>query len=227
MGILRAVIFDMDGVIIDSEPIHYQVNKDMYRELGIEVTDKEYESFIGSSNRDVWEKLKKKHKLEEVVADLIEDQENRNIHYLKNNDVKPIEGVVPLLDSLKEEKVTIGLASSSTLSYIKAVLEKFSIIAYFDEMVSGANMERGKPYPDIFIEITRRMNINKEEAVVIEDSENGVLAAKRAGLRCIGLINPSSGNQDLSEADLTVDSLKKVNIKMLTDLIKQDAAGME
>lgn len=219
MSKLRAVIFDMDGVIIDSEPIHYEVNKDLYNDLEIEVSEEEYETFIGVSNKDVWSKLKKKHGLEETVDELVGRLQSKNIKHLQNSDEKPITGLLPLLELLKKEGITIGLASSSPRRYIEAVLEKFDIEDYFNEMVSGANMERGKPYPDIFIKITNKMNLKPEECVVIEDSEKGVLAAKTAGLKCIGYLNPSSGNQDLSKADITVDSLEEITFKMLTGLI--------
>ncbi|MFP4015777.1 MAG: HAD family hydrolase [Halanaerobiales bacterium] len=215
---LEAVIFDMDGVIIDSEPVHYQVNKKLYDELEIEVTDDEYSNFIGVSNLDHWNYLKEKYNIAESVEELIGKQTSQNIKHLQGSSEEPIIGVVQLLEDLERENISIGLASSSSLRYIKAVLEKFGIDDYFSVMVSGENMDRGKPHPDIFQEAARKLEVDPENCVVIEDSRNGVMAAKKAQMKCVGFLNVNSGNQDLSLADKLVDSMKKVTVDMLKGL---------
>lgn len=218
MNKLQAVIFDMDGVIIDSEPIHYAVNKKIYDDLQIEVTDDEYNDFIGISNSDHWNYLKEKYNLAEDIEELVTKQNDQNIEHLKGSEAEPIPGVVHLLEKLENEGIAIGLASSSSLRYIKAVTTKFGIDDYFSIMVSGENMDRGKPYPDIFLHAAEKLNVDVGDCVVIEDSENGVKAAVAAGMKCIGFVNPNSGNQDLSHADKLIDSLKKVTQQMLKEL---------
>ncbi|MFP4661585.1 MAG: HAD family hydrolase [Halanaerobiales bacterium] len=215
---LEAVIFDMDGVIIDSEPIHYQVNKELYDELEIEVTDDEYNNFIGVSNLDHWNYLKERYNIAESVEELIARQTNQNIEHLQGFSEEPIIGVMQLLEDLELENIRIGLASSSSLRYIKSVLEKFGIDDYFSVMVSGEDVERGKPHPDIFQETARKLKVDPENCVVIEDSQNGVRAAKEAQMKCVGFLNENSGNQDLSLADKLVDSMKKVTVDMLKKL---------
>ncbi len=218
MSKLQAVIFDMDGVIIDSEPIHYKVNQKLYEELEIEVSKEEYNNFIGISNTDHWNHLKEKYNLTDSIEDLIDKQNNQNVKHLQGSDEEPILGIVQLLEDLEINNIKIGLASSSSLRYIKAVTEKFAIDDYFSIMVSGENMDRGKPHPDIFLEAADRLGVDTANCVVIEDSEHGVQAAKSAGMKCIGFINPNSGNQDLSLADSLVDSMKKVTVNMLEAL---------
>ncbi|MFW6022412.1 MAG: HAD family hydrolase [Halanaerobiaceae bacterium] len=218
MSELKAVIFDMDGVIIDSEPIHYEVNKKLYDELEIEIKDEEYRKFIGVSNSDHWGYLKEKHKLVESIEELVARQNSRNIGHLNNSTEEPILGVVQLIEELERQNIKIGLASSSDMRYIKAVIEKFGIDDYFQTMTSGEDMERGKPHPDIFQETASKLDEDSENCVVIEDSENGVKAALNANMKCIGYINPNSHNQDLSLAHITVDSIEKITIQMLRDL---------
>ncbi len=218
MSKLEAVIFDMDGVIIDSEPIHYKVNQKLYDELEIEVSEEEYNNFVGISNSDHWKYLKEKYKLNESIEELIANQNNQNLEHLEGSDEEPILGIVQILEELKIENIIIALASSSSLRYIKAVTEKFAIDDYFSLMVSGESVDRGKPYPDIFLEAADKLEVDTANCVVIEDSKNGVKAAKSAGMKCIGFVNLNSGNQDLSLADTLVDSMKKVTIGMLKGL---------
>ncbi|MEJ6950788.1 HAD family hydrolase [Natronospora cellulosivora (SeqCode)] len=219
MAKLKAVIFDMDGVIIDSEPIHYQVNQLLYKELGIKVSDEEYSTFIGVSNSDHWTILKKKYNLSDSIEELVMRQNEGNISHLQDSDEKAIPGILELLKELEENNIKIALASSSGMKYIEAVLDKFGIDAYFSVKVSGEEMDKGKPNPDIFLEAAKRLELNPEDCLVIEDSENGVKAAKKAGMRCIGHINPNSGNQDLSLADERVDSIEKLNFNVLEKIM--------
>ncbi|ACL69772.1 HAD family hydrolase [Halothermothrix orenii] len=216
---IEAVIFDMDGVIINSEPIHYKVNQIIYEKLGIKVPRSEYNTFIGKSNTDIWSFLKRKYNLKESVSSLIEKQISGNIKYLKSHEVNPIPGVKPLLDELSEKQITTGLASSSPEIYIETVLEELGLKSYFKVTVSGETVARGKPEPDIFEKAARILGVEPPHCVVIEDSKNGVNAAKAAGMICIGYRNEESGDQDLSAADVVVDSLEKVNYQFIKDLI--------
>lgn len=219
MGNLKAAIFDMDGVIIDSEPIHYQVNQEIYKELGIEIDDQEYNTFIGLSNTDNWTILKEKYNLQDSIEELVARQNNKNIGHLENSNQQAIAGIKHLLEELEREDIKIALASSSSYKYIKAVLSKFGISDYFSIKVSGEDMDRGKPHPDIFLETARRLGVDAQDCMVIEDSKNGVKAAKGAGMKCIGFINPNSGNQDLSLADDKVDSIDTLSVSSLKKLM--------
>lgn len=215
----KAVIFDMDGVIIDSEPAHYEVNKIIFNNLNITVSDSEYSKFIGVSNPVMWKVLKERHGLQQSVEELVINQTNANLDYIRNSNEKPIPGVISLLKEIKSYGLSIGLASSSPLEGINLVLDKFDIRNYFSSVISGENLKRGKPYPDIFLDTAKSMEVNPSECIVIEDSKHGVRAAKAAGMKCIGFRNANSGNQDLSIADLIVDSLEELNLSILRNLL--------
>lgn len=211
MGKIAAVIFDMDGVIIDSEPIHYWVNQRLFKELGLDINNQEYSEFIGCSNNDMWRILKGRYNLQESIAELINHQLEENIKYLDHNKEKPITGILDLLEKLKANNFKIALASSSPMKYIARVLEEFAIEEYFGIKVSGEELARSKPNPDIYIKAARLLDEPVQKCIVIEDSYHGVTAAKKAGMKCIGFKNTNSGKQDISEADLIVDSIEDIN----------------
>ncbi|HLV10072.1 MAG TPA: HAD family phosphatase [Halanaerobiales bacterium] len=210
---LKAVIFDMDGVIIDSEPIHQMVNKSIFSTLGINISAEEYNSFIGLSNTEMWTYLKEKYDFKEDVKELKARQLKGNLQYLNNNSEKMVHGIKKLLDLFSKHNLNLAVASSSPLEYINNVLINLDINDYFEIRVSGEAFEKGKPFPDIFIYTAKLLKVMPEECVIIEDSENGVLAAKEAGIRVVGYKNKNSGKQDLSAADLIVNSLKGLEIK--------------
>ena len=214
----ECVIFDMDGVVIDSEPFHYTVNKEIFKNLNIDVPDKKYVMFIGATNTAMWTYLKKEYKLPQDVKYLVKLEEDGVINYLKKNKERPIDGVLELLKSLSKKEIAIALASSSPPDYIYAVLKSFDIYDYFKEVVSGEWVKRSKPAPDIFLKTADLLSIDPKNCVVIEDSENGVNAAKAAGMKCIGYKNPNSGCQDLSNADAIVDSLKNFTVQRIEKL---------
>ncbi|MFK9092189.1 HAD family hydrolase [Bacillus salipaludis] len=216
----KMVIFDMDGVIIDSEPLHFQVDQLVMRKLGVFISHEELEQFVGMTNPEMWAQLKWKYNLSEDVDKIIDFQLSTKIKLLEESHIEPIEGVVDLIRQLKINKIKIGLASSSPRRFIETVLNKFHIIHYFDCIVSGEEVPKGKPAPDIYRKAAELVGVNESECTVIEDSRNGVLSAKAACMKCIGFRNPNSGNQDLSGADMIVEVMKEIHIsKKCSDVI--------
>lgn len=215
---LKAVIFDMDGVLIDSEPFHLVVNEKIFANLGIVLSEGEYQRFIGTTHKDMWSTIKKKYGLPLSVTELVNMQVGGNINYIKNEKIEAIEGAVSLLYELKKANIKIGIASSSPTEVIELVINKLDISDYFSAIVGGEKIEKGKPAPDIFLEAAKLLNTKPENCVVIEDSENGVKAAKVAGMKCVGFRNPNTGNQDLKKADLIVDNYHSLKINTFRDL---------
>jgi beta-phosphoglucomutase family hydrolase len=218
---LKAVIFDMDGVIVDSEPAHLRVCLRLFKDMNIDISEEEYKKFIGVSNTSMWTTLKNDYKLGQTVEELAKRQATANIEDFKCGNEKPIPGIVDLLSYLKIEKIKIGLASSSPMEAIEMILERFGIRHYFDAVVSGEGLKRGKPAPDIFLKTAELLRVPSECCVVIEDSNHGVTAARSAGMRCIGFQNINSGKQDLSHSDIIVDSIEKLNITILKELFRE------
>jgi beta-phosphoglucomutase family hydrolase len=216
--LFKACIFDMDGVIIDSEPMHFEIDLIMTRQLGLNLTHEDLEKYVGMTNPAMWRLIKQVHSLEPAVDELIRLQMDMKLRILKERDEKPIEGIVSLLQALKRAGYPIGLASSSPIRFIQAVLEKLELQHYFSVVVSGEEVTQGKPAPDVFLKAAQLLQVQAKHCAVIEDSRNGVAAAKAAGMACIGFLNPNSGQQDLSRADLIVDSILQISLSNLENL---------
>lgn len=217
---LKSVIFDLDGVIIDSEPLHYEVNLLIFNRFNVKISDEEYLSFIGKSNKQIWTYIKEKNNIGIDTDELVDMQLKENINYLHKYDLKPIDGVYKLIKDLKEHDIPLGVASSSPMAFIDEVLNLFDLKKYFDKIVSGENIKFSKPNPDIFLLTARGLDIDSKCCAVIEDSTNGVLASKAAGMKCIGYYNPNSGKQDLSKADVIIDDFNKINFNSIKDLFQ-------
>ncbi|OGS21043.1 MAG: phosphatase [Elusimicrobia bacterium RIFOXYA2_FULL_39_19] len=217
---LEAVIFDMDGVLIDSEPFHLEVNKELFKQVGITFSEEEYTHFIGVSNKEMFAILKEKYKLTQSVEELSQMQLVGFLEYLEKEKhiQKPIPGVPELLADIKKAGLKTAVASSSDMRNIEAVLKILDIKKYFNALVSGVNVKKGKPAPDIFIETAKQLGVNPENCMVIEDAMHGVQAAKAAGMKCLGYVNHNSCNQDLTKADAVAEDFKKVNVLFLKSL---------
>ncbi|OGS20485.1 MAG: hypothetical protein A3J83_03410 [Elusimicrobia bacterium RIFOXYA2_FULL_40_6] len=217
---LKAVIFDMDGVIIDSEPVHYLVNKEMFGQFGIKFTQKDNDRFIGVSNPAMYAEYKSKYEINLSIEELSRLQLEKFLKKINNSfgKYRPIPGITALLAELKENNIKIGLASASDMEVIEAVLKSFRIKDYFKVIVSGIGMKRGKPAPDIFLKTAKKLRVKPADCAVIEDSKHGVQAAISAGMKCIGYKNANSGNQDISKADLVVNKISKIDVGILKKL---------
>ena len=216
---LRAVIFDMDGVIVDSQPYHFAVEDKMCREMGIDVSVEESHSFVGMAGAKVWGYLKNKHALKESIAELMAfENKARTAYFSSLENVQPIPGVVELLKGLKQHDIKTALASSSSVEVIEIFISKLGIKDYFQKIISGDAVENGKPDPDIFLYTATALGENPSDCLVIEDSANGVKAAKLSGMKCIGFRNANSGDQDLTLADMVIDDFRKVNLELIEAL---------
>ena len=213
---IRTVIFDMDGVIIDSEPIHFKMENEMFQELKIAISYEEHCSFVGTSSKNMWQIIAEKYGLKVDPKELVNKQHALYMAYLMNEkDLRPIAGVVELIQDLYHNGFKLVLASSSYMEVIEAVLSKFNLPNYFMARVSGTELANSKPHPEIFIQSAKLANSEAVECVVIEDSQNGITSAKAAGMKCIGFANPNSGAQDLSKADLIIHSFDELNAKAI------------
>ncbi len=215
---MKAVIFDMDGVLIDSEPLHTLADNQILIDSGITAPATYFERFVGWTNQSMWEEIKKDYHIAASAEELMELQMPLKIKLLQAGDYIPIPGIVDLLEQITGMNIPIAIASSSPRQFIEAVLEKLGLKNYVKLWLSGEEVERGKPAPDIFLKVAELLNVNPNDCIVIEDSSSGVSAAKKAGMRCIGFRNINSGNQDLSGADIIVNKIDDINIKEVISL---------
>ena len=215
---IQTVIFDMDGVIIDSEPVYFKIDKEMFEELNIAVSFEEHCTYVGTSSQNMWDAIIKKHGIPGDPGKLMRKEYNLYMDYLINaNDLQPIDGVMELINGLHENNFKLILASSSRMEIIDIILKKFKLSDLFIAKVSGSELAHSKPHPEIFLRSAQLAGSEPKECIVIEDSKNGVAAAKAAGMKCIGFLNPSSGDQNLNDADRVIQSFKELN----ADLVKK------
>ncbi|MVX66096.1 HAD-IA family hydrolase [Clostridium chromiireducens] len=208
---MKAVIFDMDGVIIDSEPIHFEVDLQTISELGGDILKEDLEKYVGTTNEYMYTDIKNKFNISKSLEEIIHYKVELTKKKIIELDLEPIEGIRELLKELKNKNINTAIASSSPRDFIELVVSKFKLENYIEYIISGEEVKHGKPDPDIYIETAKKLRVSPEECIVIEDSRNGVLAAKAAGMKCIGFQNVNSGNQDLSNADVIIHSITEVN----------------
>ncbi|MDU0372514.1 HAD family hydrolase [Hymenobacter endophyticus] len=216
---VRTVIFDMDGVIVDTEPVHRYAYYRHFEELGIEVPADEYATFTGRSTKNVYQFLKDKHGLGPEVEELVlAKRDFFNRAFDEQPDLDLLAGVRTLIEDLHQHQMQLILASSASKSTIDRVMRRFALGPYFSHLVSGEDFPRSKPDPAIFEHAASLSEAPKQQCVVIEDSSNGVTAAKAAGIFCIGYSSEHSPLQDLSHADLVVAHFRELTAARIATL---------
>lgn len=217
---LKAVIFDMDGVIIDSEPMHFKVDKKLLRMAGLEVDKNFLNRYVGVSNPEMFADIREKFNISLSINELLDLKQKFLLEALNETKLTAIDGVEKLILDLASHDVLPAIASSSPRIFIEAVIRKLKLEQYFKAVVSGEEVEKSKPAPDIFLKAVSLLDIKPDECIVIEDSSAGVEAASAAGIRCIGFSNPNSGSQDLSKAYVIVDDMQKLNYNFICNILR-------
>ncbi len=216
----RLFIFDMDGVLVDSEPLYAVVLRRMMRGMGINFSDEDHKVFIGMGSREMWRILAERHGLAESPDSLAEMEERLRLEYMSRCDgLAPMEGVAGLLESLRGMSIPLCVASSSSRKMIELNLTRTRIIHYFDLLISSGESEAAKPDPGFFLDIASMMAVLPRRCAVIDDSGRSIDGAKRAGMHAIGFVNRSSGEQDLSQADLLVEGFTPEDVTSILEYI--------
>ncbi len=204
---IKCVIFDMDGVIIDSEELHKKAYYEVFNSLKLNVTDELYKSLTGSSTLNAFQKLTSHFNLEEKPEDLVLNKRKRYVNFFENDpNLKLIDGVEDIIQYFYNKGYTLVLASSSAMVNINRVFDRFNLHSYFKAKISGADLKASKPHPEIFEKAAILGEHNREECIVIEDSDNGIKAANDAGIFVVGYKNPLVTNQTLENADMIVSN---------------------
>lgn len=216
---IKAVIFDMDGVIVDTEPVHKYAYFKHFEELGINVTEELYSTFTGNSTRNVFQKIKDQFHLNDEVEDLILRKRSLfNDAFDTKPDLELISGVYELIQDLHKNNIELILASSASKGTIERVFNRFNLNQYFSHKVSGEDFPKSKPDPAIFVHAASLSVHEKDCCIVIEDSTNGVKAAVGAGIFCLGYNSENSKLQNLEGASVLVNDFKEINAQFIKEL---------
>jgi HAD superfamily hydrolase (TIGR01509 family) len=217
-----AVIFDMDGVLADTEPIHEQTTQALVARRGVALSSAEYASFTGVTIAETWRLLAERFEFRESLKALTSEYEFMLIQALLEGLVAA-PGAIKLVTALRENGVPLALASSSTRRVVDVVLGAIGLGNGFSAVVCGDDVRESKPHPEIFWEAARRLGIAASACVVIEDSLAGIRAGRRAGMTVVGLRSRYTLGFSLP-ADLVVDSLTEL-MGAPADLSRDGASG--
>ena len=204
------IIFDMDGVLLDSEPMHQEIIYETFQLKGIPFDKAYIQTLTGMSAFPMWEKVKRDAQRTESVEELMQFHRDYFFKRLPEVKVPLVPHVKEVLEKFKNEGKHLSLASSSGRKLIDIFTQQTNIAHYFEVIMSGDDVQYSKPNPEIFLKVAQWYHLPATQFTVIEDSTNGVKAAKSANMQCIGLQNPLSGGQDLSQADLLIHSMQEL-----------------
>lgn len=203
----QAILFDLDGLLVDTETLGIKVAIQVSKELGVELTQDEQKSFIGVTDEKFYQELFKKRALDFDVGEILAIHFNVYENLLKTS-LTSFRGANELPKILKNFGFKIGLVSGSTRNQILIILNELEVAKLFDVIVSCEDITQSKPNPEGYLIAADELQVSPENCLVLEDAETGVIAGKKAGMRVIGVKN--NGDQNLSFADITVDELQEL-----------------
>ncbi len=216
---LKAVLFDMDGVIVDTEPLHRKAYHQMFDDVNINVDEDLYASFTGQSTINICKRLVDHFNLNETPEELVSLKRKHYKIFFDNDDLGLIDGVLDRIQDYHSNDVKLVVASSASMLGIKQIFERFDLNQYFSAKFSGADLKKSKPHPEIFIKAAESTGFSKSECLVIEDSTNGIKAAHSAGIYCVGFKSPHSSHQDYALANKIITSFEEISYSKIANII--------
>jgi beta-phosphoglucomutase-like phosphatase (HAD superfamily) len=208
---LKCIIFDMDGVIIDSEEIHKKAYYETFVSIGVNVSDQLYKTLTGSSTLNAFQKLVTHFNLDVDPEKLVLEKRKKYVNFFENDPtLHLVEGVEEFIKYSFNRGFTLILASSSAMVNIDRVFNRFDLNSYFTAKISGAELRASKPHPEIFEKAAKLGKSPKEQCIVIEDSDNGVKSANDAGIFVVGYKNPLVKDQTLENANFIIESFDEL-----------------
>ena len=214
---IKAVIWDMDGVIVDTAPYHFSAWQEAFRKKGAKYTADDFRRNFGQRNDAIIRNILGDG-ISQSELDTISEEKERDFRKKEMQNIKPLPGATELMKLLIEHGFKMALASSAPTENIKLQTEGLGISNWFQSIISGGDVTEGKPSPQSFLLAAQRLGAEPKNCVVIEDAVAGVTAAKRAGMRCLAVTN-TNPERSLMEADLVVDTLEAVAVSDLEKLL--------
>ena len=208
---IKAVIFDMDGTMLDTEHVKEEGLKHVGETLNVKIDDQTLTQIRGTNNTHLKEILG--NKFEGLDVDKLLDTREKYVEkYFENNPIETKKGLIELLEFLKNNNYKMAVASSSNLEVIKKYLKKVGVVDYFDVIIGGDIVTKGKPDPEIYSKCIEQLNLSKEECIGVEDTANGVLSIHRAGMKPIMI-------PDLEKPSEEIENLVYAKLESLGDVI--------
>ena len=214
---IRGVVFDLDGVIVDSPKIYFKVMKNFLKKHSLRVSDAEISNLICHSLREELELIKKKHSLDISHDEFVRETLDESLR-ISEKELKLNIGVKELLSDLEKNGFLIALASNNNRRSIDFMLNRFGVAGFFSVVVCAEDVSRGKPSPEIYQKAVKKLGLIPSECVGIEDTFVGMQSVKVAGLKCIAFPNKYATSGSFEEADLVVESLAELSAKKISKM---------
>jgi HAD superfamily hydrolase (TIGR01509 family) len=211
---IKAVIFDMDGTIADSEKIVKKVSREFFEERGINLTKKEEKIIFGLTWKEFVKKILESRgkKYKQSIKNTLKERYVRTM----SREVEAIPGVYEVLEVVSRN-FKVALATNSRWREVEIIFNKLKFHKYFHLKLAKNHVKNGKPDPEIYLKAAELLKVKPEECVVFEDSVVGIEAAKAAGMKCVGIVNTYS-RKDLKKADMLIDSYHQINLEKIKKL---------
>jgi HAD superfamily hydrolase (TIGR01509 family) len=212
--VIRAIVFDFDGLILDTEEPVYRSWLEVYEAHGEELPFERWVQIVGSTTTGFHPQYHLEERLgRPLPKEVLDRRIGRRTEMILAQQLLP--GVIPHLDAARGLGLKLGVASSSTAEWVRGHLARLGILERFDCMRCRDDVAHVKPEPDLYVAVLDCLGVPPSEAIAIEDSPNGVTAAKRAGMRCVAIPNSITARLDLSHADLILATLAEVTLQQL------------
>lgn len=212
-----AVIFDMDGVLIDSVRFHWQAMNQVLASYNIHIEDDQLRNYIGQSVLHQLNQISEKFQTPLDIDLIIE--ELKPIKEELQKGIQPKEGVKRLIELLHQNSIPIAIGTSSTTADTKRKLTDAGIFHSFETLVTHDDVTKHKPDPTVYLAAAEKLHVQPSRCIVIEDAPSGIEAAKRAGMKCVAVLAPYTSEEDLRKADVVVRSLLDVNMELLSEML--------
>lgn len=218
MSELKAVLFDLDGTLIDNNDVHFKAWKKYLKDNEIQISDEDFKDNIsGRTNQDVIEHIyDKKMSKEEAEKYYLKKEEIYREMY--KNDIAPIKGLIEFLKDLKENNVIMAIATSGIQVNIDFMFDNVPIKEYFQVVIDSSDISKGKPDPEIFLVTAEAVKIAPGNCIVFEDSTSGVQSGKAAGMKVVALTTTHT-KEELSEADLVINDYTEITYDRLISIL--------
>jgi len=210
----RAVVFDLDGVLWDGEPLYHEGFNIVLRPLGHEVTTQEYEQIMGNSVEAAWEWVIGRFKLTEPPEQFYAAYDAAVLDLLAQP-VEPLPGVRETIARLKSIPVPVGLASASLRQWVDATLAGIGLAEEFEVTVSASEVEHAKPAPDLYLQAAEKLGVPPAECIAVEDTRTGVTSARAAGMYVVQVRAASTALPPIEEADAVIESYAEFDFALL------------
>ncbi len=211
------VIFDMDGVLADTGPIHYESWVKLAKQIRVKFSKKEFNLTFGQQSVSITRKLVGP-KIKQEVVEKWANLKERYYREMVKDKLKPLPGALVLIKELHARNFKLAIGSSGPPENVDLLLSTLSIKDYFDVIITAAEVKNGKPAPDVFLIAAEKLNIKVDNCLVIEDAPVGITAAQKAGMKVIAL-RTTHCNVDLINADIVVQDLSCINLNDILELL--------